>query len=118
MIVVVMVVIQPPTGISRHAQGCRRGGRRRSHARGEVLGHVGDAALKGDLALGGVTGDDVGLGADDVQDDIRRQVAPQLRQPYAHLGERLGVGDAVAENAGVCSAVVEPRYGPEALLAG
>lgn len=101
-------------------EGRGRGGgrRRRAEARGQVLGDVGDAALKGDLALGGVARDDVGLGADDVQDDVGGEVAAELGQPEAHFGEGLGVRDGVAEDAGVGAAVVEARDGAEAFLAG
>lgn len=87
-------------------------------ARRQVLGNVCYAALEGDLAAGRVTGNDVSLCADDVQDDVGRQVAPQLSQPHAHLCERLGVRDAVAEDARIGAAVVESRYGAKPFLAG
>ena len=98
-------------------RGC---GRRRctSLARRQILGHVCYAALEGDLAAGGVAGDNVRLGADYMEDDVGRQVASQLREPHAHLGEGLRVGDRVAEDAGVGAAVVEPGYRAEAFLAG
>jgi hypothetical protein len=53
-----------------------------------------------------------------VQHNVGRQVAAQLGQPDAHLGEGGGVGDGVAEDAGVGAAVVEARDGAEAFLAG
>ena len=85
------------------------GGRgwRGAEAGGEVLGYVGDAALEGDFALGGVAGDDVGFGADDVEDDVSREVLAQFAEPDAHFSEGLGVGYGVAEDAGVGAAVVE-----------
>lgn len=46
------------------------------------------------------------------------QVAAELGQPGAHVGKALGVGDGVAQDAGVSPPVVEARYGPEPLLAG
>lgn len=105
-------------GEAVQARGDGRGRGRRAEAGGEVLGDVGDAALEGDLAARGVAGDDVGLGADDVQHDIGGQVAAQLGQPHAHLGEGVGVGDAVAEDAGVGTAVVKSRDRAESFLAG
>lgn len=72
--------------------GAAGGGRGRgAGARGEVLGDVGDAALEGDFAAVGLAGDDVGLGAHDVEDDVGGEVAAQLGEPGAHVGEGLGV---------------------------
>lgn len=102
-------------GESRGRRG-RRG--RGSQAGREVLGYVGDAALEGDFAAGGVARDDVGFRAHDVEDDVGGQVPAQLRQPYPHLGEGLRVGYAVAEDAGVGAAVVESRYRSEPFLSG
>lgn len=97
----------------------RRGGRwRRRHTWGEVLGDIRDAALERDFSLGGVACYDIGLCPDDVENNVRGKIAAELGQPYAHLGERLGVRDAVAEDAGVCAAVVETRNGAEPFLAG
>lgn len=100
------------------ARGGGRGRRGVAEARGEVLGDVVDAALEGDLALGGLAGDDVGLGADNVQDDVVGQVAAQFGEPGAHVGEGLGVGDGVAEDAGVGASVIEPGDGSKSFLAG
>lgn len=96
-----VVVCYPSIG--RHHGRGRRGA---AEARGQVLGHVGDAALKGHLAGRGVAGDNVGLCADDVQDDIVGEVLAELRQPHAHVGKGLRVGNVVAEDAGVGAAVV------------
>lgn len=46
------------------------------------------------------------------------EVAAELSQPGAHVGKALGVGDGVAQDAGVSSPVVEARDGPEPFLAG
>lgn len=77
-----------------------------------------NATLEGDLALGGLAGDHVGLGANHMQDDVVGQVSAELGKPGAHVGKALGVGDGVAQDAGVSPAVVEARDGPEPLLAG
>ncbi len=45
-----------------------------------------------------------------MQNDVGREVAPELGQPDAHLGERGAVSDGIAEDAGVGSAVVQARY--------
>lgn len=97
-----------------------RGGRgwRAAEARGQIFGYVSDAALKGHLAKRWVAGNNIGFGADDVQHDICGQIAAQLGQPLAHVGKRLGIGDAVAEDASVGTAIVQTGYGAETLLAG
>lgn len=46
------------------------------------------------------------------------EVAAKLGQPGAHVGKALGVGDGVAQDAGVSSPVVETRDGPKPFLAG
>lgn len=102
----------------RDAAGRRGRGRRGRERRVQVLGDVGDAALEGHGAAGGVLGDEVGLGADDVQDDGLAELLAQVGQPAAHVAEAVLVGDAVAQDAGVGAAVVEARDGAEALLAG
>jgi len=86
-------------------RGCR--GRRRAHAWREVICYVGDAALEWDVALGGVPRDDVGFGADDVEDNVCGEVAAEFGEPDAHFFEGGWVRDAVAEDAGVGAAVVE-----------
>lgn len=96
-------------GRGRHVapvHGAGRGGRSAAEPGGQILGDVGDAALKGHLAQGGVAGDNVGLCAHDVQDDVGGEVLAQLGEPHAHVGEGLGVCNVVAEDAGVCAAVV------------
>jgi hypothetical protein len=45
-------------------------------------------------------------------------IPPQFAQPAGHLLETVFVGDVIAEEAGVCAAVVEAGDGAEALLAG
>lgn len=81
-------------------------GRRAAEAGGQILGDVGDAALKGHLAERRIAGNNIGLCADDVQHDVCGQVAAQLHEPLAHVEERLGIGDAVAKNASIGAAVV------------
>lgn len=82
------------------------------------LGATYNATFEGDLALGGLAGDHVGLGADDVEDDVVGQVAAEFGQPGAHVGKALGVGDGVAQDAGISAPVVEARDGAEPFLAG
>lgn len=53
-----------------------------------------------------------------MQHDVGGEVAAEFGQPYPHLGKGLGIGDAVAEDAGVRAAVVQARDGAEAFLAG
>lgn len=72
--------------------GAAGGGRGRgAGARGEVLGDVGYTALEGDFAAVGLAGDDVGFGADDVQHDVGGEIAAELGEPGAHVGEGLGI---------------------------
>jgi len=120
--------VQPPEAAAALAVGAlqaaaqqRGGGRgRRRLRRVQLLGDVGDGALEGHAAARWVEGDDVRLGADDVDDDglILAQVPLQLEQPAGHLVEAALVGDVVAEQAGVGAAVVEAGDAAEALLAG
>jgi hypothetical protein len=83
-----------------------------------MLGHVGNAALKGDLARARVPGDNVGLGADNMEHDVAWEVSSEFGEPDAHLDKGLGVGDGVAEDAGVGAAVIETGYAAEAFLPG
>jgi hypothetical protein len=46
-----------------------------------------------------------------VENYVRGEVPPELGEPDAHLFEGGEVGDAVAEDAGICTAVVETRDG-------
>lgn len=95
--------------------GGRRGG---AEAWCEVLSNVGDATLKGYLAFGGVTSNDVGFGTDDMEDNVVGEVLTKLVEPYAHFGKGLGVGYGVTENAGIGSTVVKSGDGAEPLLSG
>jgi hypothetical protein len=75
-------------------------------ARGEVLGYICDAAFERHLASGRLASHDICLGADDMQDYIGGEVAPELGEPDAHFFKGGEVGYAVAEDAGVRAAVV------------
>lgn len=79
-------------------------------ARGQILGYICDAAFKGDLASGRLASYDVCLCADDVEDYVGREVAPEFSEPDAHFFKGGEVSYAVAEDAGVCTAIVEARY--------
>lgn len=46
------------------------------------------------------------------------KVLAELGKPDAHIGKGLGVGNVVAEDAGVCAAVIQSGYRSESFLAG
>ena len=76
----------------------------------EVFSHICDAAFERHLAFGGVAGNNICLGAHNVENYVRGEVAPELCEPNAHFLKRGKVGYAIAEDAGVCAAVVEAGY--------
>jgi len=88
---------------------CRLG-RSTALARRKVLGDIGDAALKRHLATRRLAGNEIGFGADNVQNNVTWEVVAKLSEPKTHVYKGLGVIDGVAENAGVGAAVVEPSY--------
>jgi hypothetical protein len=51
-----------------------------------------------------------------VKDNIVGKVSSEFHEPHAHVGKGLCVGDAVAKNAGVGAAIIEPGDGSKALL--
>ena len=73
-----------------------------------MFSNIGYTAFERDFALRRVLGDNVTLGADDVQYNIVAKILLQLLEPAAHFFKRRGIGDIVAENARVraCSARV------------
>ena len=79
-------------------------------ARSEVLGNICYAAFERHLAFGGVAGNNICLGAHYVENYVGREIAPELCEPDAHFFKGREVGYAVAEDAGVCTAVVEAGY--------
>lgn len=62
-------------------------GRRAAHARGKVLGDVGDAAFEWDLAGRRIASDNVGLCTDNMEDDVVGEISSEFHEPYAHIGE-------------------------------
>ena len=60
---------------------------------------------------------EIGFCTNDVEDYVGGEVTAEFVEPDAHFFEGGLICYAVAENAGVCAAVVEPRDGAEAFLA-
>lgn len=68
-----------------------------------MLRDVGDAALEGNLALGGVFSDRIRLCAYNVKDYVVAEVPFELFEPAAHFLKGVGIGDVIAENACICT---------------
>jgi hypothetical protein len=66
----------------------------------ELLCNIADAALEGHLAFGRVFGDNIALGADNMDDQVfgitPASLVPQLTQPHAHLLETLPARNVIA----------------------
>lgn len=73
-----------------------------------MFSNVGYTTLERYFALRGVLGDNITLGADDVQYDVVAEILLQLLEPATHFVEGRWVGDVVAEDTciGACSARV------------
>lgn len=99
-----------------HASSRRRG---RGLRRVELLGNVGDGALKGHAAARRVERNNVRLGADNMNDQrlLTCQIILQLQQPSRHLLEAFLVGDVVAEQTRVGAAVIEAGNTAKTFLA-